>query len=111
MKVPQECLTSPEGFATSNIKDGTVVAGRCGDQPGRGDRPGGVCPVEDGLTLKRKRRPGRKTWSVACPTASQVGTAQSKRRCCRQVVEGHVYVLQSEPPHVRLLVAAAGEGV
>ncbi|HXB65191.1 MAG TPA: hypothetical protein VNV42_09990 [Solirubrobacteraceae bacterium] len=47
----------------------------------------------------------------SCPLASKVGTVQIETPLLPRDLEGNVYVLQSNPPHLQLLVAASGEGV
>src|ERR1700735_981447 len=46
-----------------------------------------------------------------CPSASKVGTDQIETPLLAHKLEGNVYVLQSNPPNLKLLVAASGEGV
>ncbi len=104
IKVPEEGLLAPEGIAPSNIKDGTVVLPEgVVINPGRAT---GLltCPLEqDGV--------GKEDTPPACPPASQVGTAQVTTPLVPDPIEGKVYVLQSNPPEIKLLVALAGEGV
>jgi len=47
----------------------------------------------------------------SCPSASKVGTDSVSTPLLPDKLEGNVYVLQSNPPHLQLLVAASGEGV
>jgi hypothetical protein len=47
----------------------------------------------------------------SCPAASKVGTDSISTPLLADKLEGDVYVLQSNPPHVQLLVAASGDGV
>ena len=47
----------------------------------------------------------------SCPAASKVGTDSISTPLLKENLEGDVYVLQSNPPHLQLLVAASGEGV
>ena len=47
----------------------------------------------------------------SCPAASKVGTDSISTPLLPDKLEGDVYVLQSNPPHLQLLVAASAEGV
>jgi hypothetical protein len=47
----------------------------------------------------------------SCPAASKVGTDSISTPLLPDKLEGDVYVLQSNPPHLQLLVAASGSGV
>jgi hypothetical protein len=115
--VPQEGLVTPGALATSNIKNTTVVfpkgmvinpgqaAGLQACQPG--DIPGGddlPLPGENGEEERFDGPPD-------CPNASKVGTVQIATPILKEPLEGDVYVLQSNPPNLKLLVAVSGEGV
>ncbi len=103
IKVSQEGLLSPGGITTSNVRDGTVVLPEgVVINPGRATGLA-VCPLDqDGVGQEGP---------PSCPAASQVGTAQVATPLLADKLEGNVYVVQSEPPHVKLLVAIAGDGV
>jgi hypothetical protein len=103
VKVPQEGLSSVEGLSTANIKDTTVT-------------------LPEGVAINPGQARGLATCSVAqsavgtegepsCPSASQVGTDQISTPLLPNKLEGDVYVLDSNPPNLKLLVAASGEGV
>jgi hypothetical protein len=47
----------------------------------------------------------------SCPAASKVGTDSASTPLLPDKLEGNVYVLQSNPPNLQLLVAASGDGV
>jgi hypothetical protein len=47
----------------------------------------------------------------SCPEASKVGTDEISTPLLRDRLKGNVYVLQSNPPNLKLLVAASGDGV
>ncbi len=103
IKVPQEGLETLRGIATSNQRDATVVLPEgLVLNPGRAS--GLVaCPLdEDGVGQEGPPR---------CPSASQVGTATVLTPLLAEPLEGKVYVVESQPPDVKLLIALAGQGI
>ena len=57
---------------------------------------------------------GEDTQAASCPPASKVGTATISSPLIEgdeQQFEGNVYILPSNPPKIRLLVAASADGV
>jgi hypothetical protein len=103
LKTPQEGLTAVEGLATSNIKDTTVT-------------------LPEGVAINPGQAHGLQTCSEAqsavgteseptCPNASKVGTDEIETPLLFHGLKGNVYVLDSNPPNLKLLVAASGEGV
>jgi uncharacterized repeat protein (TIGR01451 family) len=117
VRAPQEGLVTPGALAASDIRDATVVlpagfvinpgqaAGLQACQPG--DEPGGDDLPLAGENGEEERFDG----SPDCPSASKVGTIQITTPLLQEKLEGDVYVLQSNPPHLKLLFAASGEGV
>jgi uncharacterized repeat protein (TIGR01451 family) len=115
--VPQEGLVTPGALATSDIKGTTVVlpAGVV-INPGQaaglqacvpGDVPGG-----DGLPLPGENgEEERFDGPASCPDAAKVGEDEIETPLLSKALKGNVYILQSNPPHLKLLVAASGEGV
>jgi hypothetical protein len=103
VKVPQDGLLNGEGLATSNIK-GTTVALPKGIviNPGQAAGLQACQTAEDGVGTEGP---------PSCPNASKVGTVQISTPLLKDKLEGNVYVLQSDPPNLKLLVAASGEGV
>ncbi len=103
LKVPQQGLLTPGAVATSDLRDGTVVLPEgVVISPGRASGLA-ACPLaQDGVGEEGP---------PSCPVASQVGTAQVTTPLLPDKLEGDVYVLQSNPPHVKLLIAIAGDGV
>jgi uncharacterized repeat protein (TIGR01451 family) len=117
VRVPQEGLTAQGALATSNIKDTTVVlpkgvvinpgqaaglqACQEGDVIGGDDLP---LAGEDGEEERFSGPPD-------CPKASKVGEVKIATPLLSEDLEGDVYVLRSNPPNLKLLVAASGEGV
>jgi hypothetical protein len=103
LKVPQEGLTNPEALAASNIKNTTVAL-----PEGVVINPGQAA----GLAACQTGESGIGTDGPAsCPNASKVGTDEITSPLLRDKLEGSVYVLQSNPPDLKLLVAASGDGV
>jgi hypothetical protein len=103
VKARQEGLVNPEGLATSNIKDTTVT-------------------LPEGVAINPGQARGLATCSQAfsaigteaepsCPNASKVGTDEIETPLLTHSLKGNVYVLDSNPPNLKLLVAATGEGV
>jgi hypothetical protein len=99
LKIPQEGLLAAEGLATSDLKDTTVTLPEgVAVNPGQAAGLVACQPSEDGVGIE-----GPPT----CPSASQVGTVQITTPLLENKLEGDVYVLQSNPPDLKLLVAAA----
>ena len=115
VKVPQGI--NPEGLATAGLKDTTVVlpegiAINPGQATGLQACQAGKGPGADDLPPT----PGEgetEAWDgpPECPAASKVGTDEISTPLLPSRLKGNVYVLQSNPPHLKLLVAASGEGV
>ena len=113
VKVPQEGLTTGEGIATANIKDTTVTLPEgVAINPGQAAGLSACGPGEDGLTTPAEEAAGEENNGAAhCPNASQVGTDEIETPLLSKTLKGDVYVMPSNPPHLKLLVAAQGEGV
>jgi hypothetical protein len=105
VEVPQAAAgdAAAEGLSTSNIKDTTVTLPE-GVVINPGQAAGLVaCPEsEDG-------RDGE--GPPSCPLASKVGTVEIETPLLFDKLQGNVYILPSNPPHLQLLVAASGDGV
>jgi hypothetical protein len=97
---------NPEGLATSGIKDTTVTL-PAGVVINPGQAAGLVAcqPAQEGLGSETDEGPPE------CPAASQVGTVEIETPLLKDTLKGDVYVLQSNPPNLQLLVAASAEGV
>ena len=98
-------VTLPEGFVINPGQAAGLQACQQGDVEGGDDLP---LPGEDG-------REPRFDGPAKCPNASKVGTVTIKSPLIEgapeKQFEGNVYVLQSNPPELKLLVAASADGV
>jgi hypothetical protein len=110
VKVPQEGLLGPESIAPADIQntsvtlpEGVVI------NPGQAAGLAACQPSEDGLGALPDGR--EDTGPPSCPLASKVGTVSIASPLLADRLEGNVYVLQSNPPNLQLLVAASGDGV
>jgi hypothetical protein len=103
VKAPTGGLLDPNGLGTSDIKDTRVTL-----PEGVVINPGQAaglqsCPEsEDALGTEA---------APSCPGASKVGTAEAETPLLKNKLVGNVYVLPSNPPELRLLLALSGEGV
>jgi hypothetical protein len=103
VKVPQEGLLSTEGLSTSNIKNTTVTLPQgVVINPGQAAGLAACQSSEDGVGTEGP---------PSCPNSSKVGTDEIETPLLAHALKGNVYVLQSNPPNLKLLVAASGEGV
>jgi hypothetical protein len=104
VKPPVGGLTTPEGLSTSDIQNTTVTLPE-GLVINPGQAAGLVACQETEATLKLN------DGAPVCPAASKVGTDEIETPLLPHSLKGNVYVLQSNPPNLELLVTAAGEGV
>ena len=113
VKASQEELTSAEGISTANIRNTTVTLPEgVAINPGQAAGLAACGPGEDGLTTPAEEAEGKENNGPAeCPDASQVGTDEIETPLLTKSLKGDVYVMQSNPPHLKLLVTAEGEGV
>ena len=103
VKMDQPGLTSPDGTAAATLQNTRVTL-----PEGVTINPGQAA----GLAACQAPESAVGTEGVpSCPLASRVGTVQIATPLLEDKLEGNVYVLQSNPPHLRLLVAASGDGV
>jgi hypothetical protein len=104
LHVPQgEGLTSATTLASPAIQDTTVTLPQgMTISPGQANGLVACQFSEDGVGT---------TGPASCPAASKVGTVEIQTPLLPDRLEGSVYVLQSSPPHLQLLVAASGDGV
>jgi hypothetical protein len=112
VKAPQEGLAGSETelvysstvrIAPADIKNTTVVL-----PEGMVINPGQAA----GLTACQSFEDGVGTEGPpSCKSSSQVGTDEIDTPLLAHSLKGSVYILQSNPPHLQLLVSAEGEGV
>jgi hypothetical protein len=103
LKEPQEGLANPVGVAQSDIKTTTVTLPEgVTVNPGTAAGLGACQTSEDGVgTLG----------PPSCPEDSKLGTAVITTPLLQEALEGNVYVLQSNPPHLQLLLSGYAAGV
>jgi uncharacterized repeat protein (TIGR01451 family) len=98
VKVPQEGLTSAEGFSAADIKNTTVTLPEgVVVNPGRASGLVACQISEDGVGQEGP---------ASCPNASRVGEAEVTTPLLKEKLKGGVYLLQSNPPNLKLLVTA-----
>jgi hypothetical protein len=104
-------------LGTSDIKATTVTL-----PPGFVINPGQAAglqacqPGQDGLTSAQEEAEGKENdGPPSCPNASKVGTVRAKspliEAAAEKELEGNVYVMQSNPPNLKLLMAFSADGV
>jgi hypothetical protein len=114
LRVPQN--VNPEELATSGLMDATVTL-----PEGMAINPGQATGLQACQASQEGRGPeglGGETLGVetyegppSCPAASKVGTDEIETPLVPDKLAGNVYILQSNPPNLRLLVSASGDGV
>ena len=106
LKIPQD--VNPEELATSGLQDTTVTlpAGMA-INPGQATGLAACQPSEEDIGGEGEEFDG----PPSCPAASKVGTDEITTPLLPDKLEGSVYVLQSNPPELKLLLAASGDGV
>lgn len=104
VRVPQgEELTDPNRLVASNIKDVKVVLPTgVTVNPGRASGLTACQPSQDGVGSEGP---------VSCPASSRIGSVEVDTPLLRDRLQGGVYVLQSNPPNIRVLLAPSGDGV
>jgi hypothetical protein len=117
VKPPLGGLEQVEGLSSADIEDTTVTL-----PPGLVINPGQAAglqacqPGQDGLTTEAEKANGEEdNGPPSCPNASKVGTVKAKTPLLEgsgeKELEGNVYVMQSNPPHLKLLAAFSADGV
>jgi hypothetical protein len=108
VKLPQG--QNPEGLATSGVQNTTVTLPEgVVINPGQAAGLQACQPEQEGLGRELDGEP--KEGPPSCEKDSKVGTAEIETPLLKDTLKGNVYVLQSNPPHLQLLIAASGEGV
>ncbi len=109
VKVPQGL--NPEGLATPGLKETTVVLPEgVAINPGQATGLVACQPSEENIGGPESEKESM-DGPPSCPAASKVGTDEIATPLLAKRLKGNVYVLQSNPPNLQLLVAAEGEGV
>jgi hypothetical protein len=104
VKVPQEGLILPNSLSASDIKN-TKVTLPVGVAINPGQAAGlGACQESEAHVHIEGSPP-------SCPADSKVGTDEISTPLLKDKLEGDVYVLQSNPPNLQLLIAAYADGV
>jgi hypothetical protein len=108
VRVPQNI--NPEGLATAGLHATTVVLPEgMVINPGQATGLQACQSDQDGLGLAENGEVNE--GPPSCPAASKVGTDEIVTPLLPDKLQGSVYVLQSNPPEVKLLVAASGDGI
>jgi hypothetical protein len=107
VRVPEEGLSATEGLSAADIKNTTVTLPE-GLVVNPGQAAGLAACQESETAIGTEAAP-------SCPAASKVGTVKVKtpllEDAAEKELEGGVYVMQSNPPNLKLLVAPSGDGV
>jgi len=99
VKVPQEGLTSAAGFSAADLQNTTVTLPRgVVINPGQAAGLGACQEGQEKIGLSEP---------ASCPNSSIVGHAEVRTPLLKEKLEGDVYLLQSNPPEVKLLVELA----
>ncbi|HUN78955.1 MAG TPA: hypothetical protein VMU32_08555 [Solirubrobacteraceae bacterium] len=114
---PTGGLESAEGHSTADVQNTTVTLPEgMAINPGQAAGLQACQPWQDGLTTEAERAAGEEdNGPPSCPNASKVGTASIRTPLLESAAEkellGNVYVLPSDPPELKLLLAASADGV
>jgi hypothetical protein len=110
-------LENIEGLGSSDIQNTSVTLPEgLVINPGQAAGLKTCGPGEDGLTTEAEKAEGTEdNGPPKCPNASKVGTVRIKspliESAAEKEFEGDVYVMKSNPPELKLLVAASADGV
>ncbi len=101
---------NPEGFATPGLENTTVVLPEgVVINPGQATGLVACQPSQESLGTEPDGEVNEN--AASCPSASKVGTDEISSPLLRDKLEGDVYILQSNPPDLQLLITASGDGV
>jgi hypothetical protein len=117
VKPPLGGLEEQGTLATADLKDARVTLPEgLVINPGQAAGLTACGPSEDALTTDEEREHGQENDAApSCPSSSKVGTVTVKtpliESATEKQLEGNVYILQSNPPDVKILAAASADGV
>ncbi len=99
VKIGQEGLTSAIGLSSADLKNTTVILPEgFAINPGQAAGLQACQPSEEEIGVSAPAK---------CPNASIVGHDEVRTPLLKEKLEGDVYLLQSDPPDIKLLVEAA----
>ncbi len=97
VKMPQEGLVTPEGLSSADVENttATLPAGVV-INPGQAAGLGACQFSQDGVGVEGP---------PSCPSNSKVGEVEIESPLIKRILKGQVYLLASNPPDLKLLVA------
>jgi hypothetical protein len=105
VRIPQG--SSPEGLATSGLKEVTVTLPEgVSVNPGQASGLQACSLAEAGVGSNSEGDDG----PPGCPAASVLGSDEIETPLLKDRLKGSIYLLQSSPPDLEILVAASGDG-
>jgi hypothetical protein len=104
---------NPEGLATSGLKETTVTLPEgVVINPAQATGLAACLPEEAGIPVgEEDGEEERFDGPSFCPAASKIGSDEIITPVLQKPLTGSIYLLQSEPPDIELLLMAGGEGV
>jgi hypothetical protein len=105
VKPPIGGLSEPGGLSTSDIQNTTVTL-----PAGLVINPGQAAGLQACQASQARVGDGVDDPPV-CPLASKIGVVEIETPLLPHSLKGNVFILQSNPPNLEMLVAASGEGV
>ncbi len=108
VKLPQGL--NPQGYATPGLQNTKVVLPvGVAINPGQATGLAACQPAQEALGTLPNGEANQ--GPPSCPLASKVGTAEVSTPLLLHPLKGNVYVLDSNPPNLQLMIAPEGEGV